>query len=670
MSKQDSANNHAKIRQRMEKLAKQINELRFKYHVLDDPTVTDEVYSSLTHELVELEGKYPQVKLKNSPTQRVGGTALGKFEKVRHESRMLSINDAFSKEDVMAWEQRLFKLLDVKSLEYFCELKFDGLAASLRYENGELAIAATRGDGFVGENITNNIRTIGSVPLEVDVKGGLEVRGEVVMSKRQWEELNKQQEKEGKPLYANTRNAAAGSVRQLDPKITAQRRLSYYAYDIITDLALKTHEAVHKKLKDLGFKTTENYQRQAKSLDEVFVFYDLVQKKRDDLPFGIDGVVVSVNDVSLLKRLGVVGKAPRGMVAFKYPPEKSTTIVEDIQVQVGRTGKLTPVAHLKPVHVGGTTVSRATLHNEEEIRRKDIRVGDTVVIQRAGDVIPEVVEVLPKLRTGKEKKFAMPKACPVCKTEVQRRAAGKDQSVDWYCMNPKCPAKNLRAMEHFISAFEIYTVGPKILERFKDEGLISDAVDLFYLKPEDLQSLERFGEKSAVNIVSSIQKSKTITLPKFIYAQGITHVGEETAFDLAQRFGSIQKLMGASLEDIGAIPNIGGVVAQSVFNWSQDKRHRQFIERLIRAGIKIETIKVKKTPLSGKSVVVTGTLDALSREEAKKAVREAGGDWVGSVSKNTDYVVVGANPGSKYDKAQKLGVKILEEKDFLKLLGR
>lgn len=655
---------------RMKKLADQINDLRFRYHVLDDPTVTDEIYDSLTQELIALETKYPQLKMKNSPTERVGGVALDKFTKVPHSHRMLSLNDAFDKDQVRAWQDRIFKLLDIKAIEYFCELKFDGLAISLRYQKGDLSVAATRGDGYVGEDVTRNMRTVQSVPLDLDKKINLEVRGEVVMTKKAWIDLNKRQEAEGKPLYANTRNAAAGSIRQLDPKITATRNLTYFAYDVIGGEGFKSHDQVHTQLKKFGFKTSEGYQRKAKNLDEVFEFYDMVEKHRDDLPFGIDGIVVSVNDIRLFQRLGVVGKAPRAMVAFKFPPEQVTTVVEGILVNVGRTGKLTPVAQLRPVFVGGTTVSRATLHNESEIKRLDVRIGDTVVIQRAGDVIPDVVEVLPKLRTGKEKKFIMPKNCPVCKKPVERREAGKDESVDWYCVNSSCPTKNLRAMEHFVTAFEIYTVGPKILARFKDEGLISDVVDLFYLKLEDIQSLERFGEKSAENIVNSIQGSKKITLPKFIYALGITHVGEETAFDLAQRFGSIQKLMNASSEEINAISNIGTAVAKSVSEWFAEKRNKEFVERLLKAGIKIETIKIKKTALSGKSVVVTGTLDNMSREEAKEAVREAGGDWVSSVSKNTDYVVVGASPGSKADKAQSLGVKILDEEQFKKLLGK
>ncbi len=658
-----SKDNATAIRSRMEKLVKQVNELRFRYHVLDDPEITDAVYDSLTQELLELEDKYPQFKLKNSPTGRVGGVALDKFEKVPHDHRMLSLSDAFSVEELQEWEDRITKILPGITWDYFCELKFDGLAISLRYEQGELAVAATRGDGFVGENVTQNIQTIQSVPLEVPVKKDLEVRGETIMTKETWEALNKRQAAEGKALYANTRNAAAGSIRQLDPKITASRKLQFYAYDLITDLGQTSHAQVHEQLKGLGFKTSK-HQRTAKSLQEVIEFYHEIDRVRKDLPFGIDGIVVSVNDIQLFKRLGVVGKAPRGMVAFKFPPDQVTTVVEDILVQVGRTGKLTPIAKLKPVFVSGTTVSRATLHNEDEIRRLDVRVGDTVVIQRAGDVIPDVVQVLPKMRSGKEKKFNIPKTCPVCKQLVERRG------VDYFCINSDCPTKNLRAMEHFVSAFNIYTIGPKVLKRFKEEGLISDVVDLFYLKKEDIQSLERFGEKSAENIVASIQAHKKITLPDFIYALGIPHVGEETAFDLASRFGSMETLMKASEEEINAIGNIGEVVAGATHDWFAKKANQNLVQNLIKAGIKIENVKIKSTPLSGKSILVTGTLESLSREEAKAAVREAGGDWTSSVSKNTDYVVVGENPGSKEEKAKKLGVKILNESQFLKLLGR
>ncbi len=648
------------IRERIRKLGDEINDLRHRYHVLDDPRVTDEVYTSLTQELLKLEKEFPQFKLKNSPTERVAGVALDKFKKVSHESRMLSLTDAFSREDVEAWEERLLKLVPGAKLSYFAETKFDGLAVSLRYKKGELEVAATRGDGFVGEDITNNVKTIQSIPLTLPDKIDIEMRGEIVMTKSVWQELNKEQAKKGLPLYANTRNAAAGSVRQLDPKMTAQRKLQFYGYDILGG-DYSTHAEIHEEIEKLGFRVTK-YQRVCKTLKDIFTFYEEVGKVRNSLPFGIDGVVVSVDEVALLRRLGVVGKAPRGMIAFKFPPEQATTLVENIGVQVGRTGKLTPVAHLKPVFVSGTTVSRATLHNEDEIKRLDVRLGDTVVIQRAGDVIPDVVEVLVKLRTGKEKKFSMPKLCPVCKTLVVRKG------VDYFCVNDDCPTKNIRAMEHFVSAFDIYTVGPKILRRFKDEELISNVVDLFYLTKEDIQSLERFGEKSAENIVASIQEHKKITLPKFIYSLGIPHVGEETAFDVSERLGSIEKIMGASAADFNSIPNIGEVVSESLADWFKKSANQKLVKDLIKAGIKIGQVKVEKTKLTGKSVVVTGTLNNMSREEIKEKVRRAGGDWSSSVSKNTDYVVVGENPGSKADKAEQLGVKILDEKEFTKLL--
>lgn len=667
------------IKARMKKLTEEINGLRFRYHVLDDPAVTDEIYDSLTQELLQLERKYPQLKLPNSPTDRIGGVALDKFEKVKHAQPMLSLNDAFDEQAVRDWEKRLRKILPDQKLDYFVEVKFDGLGISLRYKSGRLSIAATRGDGSTGENVSQNVRTIHAVPLALDSSLSLEVRGEAIMTKEVLRQLNHRQKKLGLPEYANTRNAAAGSIRQLDPKVTASRKLEYFAYDLMGASNLSTHEQIHQKLSDLGFSTgggsafggkVPKHHKHCKTLDEVFEFYRQMLKLRDKLPYGIDGIVVLVNNLEILKRLGVVGKAPRGMLAYKFPAGKATTVVDDIVVQVGRTGKLTPVAHLRPVFVSGTTVSRATLHNEDEIKRLGVRIGDTVVIQRAGDVIPDVVEVLPQLRTGKEKFFHMPKHCPVCKQPAKKRSSGKEQSVDWYCENIDCPTRNLRAMEHFVSVLDIYTVGPKILKRFKDEGLISDIVDLFYLKKEDIQSLERFGEKSAENIVTSIRARKQVTLPKFIFALGITHVGEETAFDLAQRFGSIEKLMSASKEEVNAVSNIGDVVARSVFEWFGKKTNQELIQKLIKAGIKIQNVKIHKTALSGKSIVVTGTLDSLSREEAKEAIRKAGGNWAGSVSKNTDYVVVGNNPGSKYDKAQKLGVKTIDEKEFLKLMGR
>lgn len=668
--------NHKEIKSRIRKLTKEINMLRFRYHVLDDPSVTDEIYDSLTQELVVLEEKYPQFKLKNSPTSRVGGKAQERFVKVKHKHRMLSLTDAFDEQGVRDWETRVKKILPQEKFDYFCELKFDGLAVSLIYDHEGLAKAATRGDGFVGEDVTRNVKTIHSIPLTLE-RENLEVRGEVIMPKQSLRALNKENEKQGKAPYANTRNAAAGSIRQLDPKISANRNLQYYAYDLISDFPAlnasvadggpKSHEEIHKLLTRFGFKVSE-HQKHAKSLDEVFTFYKQVSKLRDKLDFGIDGIVIIVNDIETFKRLGVVGKAPRGMLAYKFPPEQVTTVVEDIIIQIGRTGKLTPVAKLRPVSVGGTMVSRATLHNQDEIKRLDVRIGDTVVIQRAGDVIPDIVEVLKKLRTGKEKKFVMPGICPICGSRVSK----KQGEVDHKCTNKGCFARQIRGIRHFVSkgAFNIEGIGPKVLDKFVEVGLIKDAADLFTLKKEDIEVLERFADKSAENIVKSIQNSKQIVLPKFIFSLGILHVGEETAFDLSQRFGSVEKLMKASQEEIEAVPNIGGVVAKSLIEWMSNKQNQELIQKLIKNGVMIGSVKIKKTPLLGKSIVVTGTLDSLSREEAKEQIREAGGNWVSSVSKNTDYVVVGDNPGSKAAKAETLGVKILNEQEFLKLLGK
>ncbi|MDP2933234.1 MAG: NAD-dependent DNA ligase LigA [bacterium] len=701
----------AKIR--AEKLREQINDLRFRYHVLQNPKVTDEVYTSLTEELKGIEREFPDLVTTDSPTQRVGGQALEKFVKVRHESRMLSLNDAFSESEVKDWEERISKLEPQARWGYMCELKFDGLATSLIYEDGVFVRGATRGDGFVGEDITGNLKTIGAIPLRLNLElrhteefsrglkqrlqkklaqaKKIEVRGEALMSKQAFAELNRQQKKSGEAEFANPRNAAAGTLRQLDPKITASRKLSWHAYQLVTDLGQETHEEEHSICAMLGF-PVDGHSKLVPDLAEVAKFQQSVGKIREKLPFEIDGVVAQVNEKKFFDRLGIIGKAPRGAIAFKFAAQKATTVVENIKLQVGRQGNLTPVAVMRPVDVGGVTVTHASLHNIDEIRRLDLKIGDTVVIQRAGDVIPQVVEVLPKMRTGKERVFHMPKKCPVCGSSVERQMialssptpgsnvivgtgegrGGKGrEGVAMVCTNRLCPAKNLRSIEHLVNAFEIYTIGPKIIERFKDEGLITDAADIFSLKKEDVQVLDRFGEKSAENIVKSIEEHKKVPLAKFIFALGILHVGEETAIDLAQHFGSLERLEKASLEETDAIPNIGGAVARSIYEYFKDKHNLDFIGRLIKNGvsIKYQVSGIKKSGLLfGKKVVVTGTLESMSREGAKEAVRKAGGDWVSSVSKNTDYVVVGENPGSKVEKAKSLGVKILDEKEFLKLI--
>lgn len=667
--------NEAEIKKRMEKLARQIDDLRYRYHVLNDPAVTDEIYESLTAELMKLEHKYPQYRSPDSPTQRVGGKPLEKFVKVKHATAMLSLNNAFSKEELSAWETRIKKLLSSKQqkeIDYFCELKYDGLSLSLEYENGLLVRASTRGDGQTGEDITQNAKTIHSIPLRIKDTRKIEVRGEGLMLKKVWAALNKKNEKDGKPTFANTRNAAAGSIRQLDPKVAAERKLDFYAWEVSTDLPeLKTHEQEHRFMQHLGFKV-DPHQKHVKNLDGVWNFVEHIENIREDLPFGTDGVVITVNNLGLHQHLGVIGKAPRYSIAYKYPAEKATTKVLDIIVNVGRTGALTPIAVFEPTFVAGSTISKATLHNMDQIERLDVRIGDTVVIRKAGEVIPEVVEVLHKMRSGHERKFKVPDKCPVCEGKVEKREIGekgKEKSAVYFCTNPKCPAKNLRALEHFVNAFEIMSVGPQILERFKDDGLISDAADLFTLKKEDIAGMDRFGDKSAYNIIASIKEHSKVSLARFIFSLGILHVGEQTSGDVAGHFGGLEKLMGASLDEINEVDNIGPVIAKSIYDFLNTKENVRHIQKLLHNGVHIVAGPKKiSNKFEGKTFVITGTLDSMSREEAKQKVKQMGGKTSESVSKLTSFVVVGAEPGSKLGKAEKLGVKILNERQFLEML--
>lgn len=682
---------------RIEKLTSEIVAHQEAYYVHDDPTVSDDVYDSLIRELKALEKEFPELADPNSPVHRLGGKPLDKFVKVPHAVRMLSLNDAFSKEEVLDWEKRIYKLLanPTTKLKYFCELKMDGLAVSLTYENGLLVRGATRGDGTIGEDITENLKTVKSIPLKLSgaYPSFIEVRGEAVMSKETLKRLNRANEKAGRPLLANTRNAAAGSLRQLDPKLAGARGLDFLAYDIAqispdTGIwGIKTHSEKHALLRKLGF-VLDKHERVTKNTEEIFAFVDEIEKLRPDFAFGTDGVVVSVNDISQEEAIGVVGKAPRWAIAYKYPAEKATTTVLDITIQVGRTGVLTPLAHFKPVLVAGSMVAKATLHNMDQIARLDIRIGDTVVIQKAGDVIPEVVEVLTKLRTGKEKKFVMPIKCPECGSKVEKREGSAERSflagrgkssrseisklsVAYYCTNPSCPAKNIRGMVHFVNALEIYTVGPKILERLKDEGLITDAADLFTLTEADLSGLERFGEQSAKNIIESIESKKHPELWRFIFSLGIIHVGEETARDLASYFKTFEKLSVAKKEDFDDIPNIGPAVSESISEYFKNPLSKIFLKKLFKSGVKPKMYKLQagSYKLQGKTFVLTGTLPTLSREDAKAKIIALGGKVSSSVSKNTDYVVAGDNPGSKYTEAQKLGVKIIDEDGLLKFVS-
>lgn len=653
---------------RIKKLRLQINELRHKYHTQNDPAVTDDVYESLTRELISLEKEYPEFVVANSPINRVAGEPLPFFTKVEHSSRMLSLNDAFSHDDVYDWEKRNRKLLlSEEDLTYFCELKLDGLAVSLTYKDGIFIQGATRGDGFVGEDVTMNLRMVDNVPLELSkkVKGIIIIRGEIVMSKNVWNKLNIQNKKLGKTLFANTRNAAAGSLRQLDPQIAKDRHLDFFAYDISefpNEIKIKSHSQKHNLLRELGF-NVDKHEKIASNLKEVFEFINEIAKLRPNFAYGTDGIVVHVDDLEKEKILGVVGKAPRAVIAYKYPAERATTQVVDITLNIGRTGVLTPLAHFVPTLVAGSTVSKATLHNIDQINRLDIRVGDTVVIQKAGDVIPEVVEVLPNMRTGKEVKFKMPKNCPVCSSSVEQK------DIFYYCTNKNCKGRDRRGMQHFVNALEIYEIGPKILDRLKDEGLISDASDLFALEESDLSGLERFGAKSAENIIKSIKSHKNIKFWRFLYALGILHMGEQTARDIANHFHTLDKLKKASLAEIESVENIGPVVSSSIYDFFHSKESSIFIEKLIANGVKIQkSIKSTTGKFVGKIFVLTGTLSEMSRETAKKYITDNGGKVASSVSTKTDFLLAGDSPGSKYNNAVKFGVKIISESDFLKML--
>jgi len=667
---------------RIEKLKKVISHHRYLYHVLDRQEISDEVHDSLKRELSELERQFPDLITPDSPTQRVGGEPLDKFEKVQHTAPMLSIDDVFTQKDVQDWESYLSRLVPNERTCYFCEVKIDGFAISLLYKNGLLVRAATRGNGRVGEDVTGNIRTVESVPLRLVMhertlalkilkrveaviqKGEIEIRGEIYMDKKTFKKINREQSRAGQKPYSNPRNLAAGSVRQLDPVLTQSRNLKFFAYDIIGDVGQTKHSEEHQVARALGFRTVSR-EKICKNTQEILDFWGKVTKERDKLPYNIDGVVVTIDDNALFDKLGVAGKSPRGIRAFKFAPKQTTTVVQDIQVHVGRTGAVTPIAHLRPVQISGVTVSRATLHNQDEIDRLDVRIGDTVIVARAGDVIPDVIEAVKNLRTGKEKKFHMPIQCPQCRTTLR-----KTEEVILRCTNKDCPARNREHLYFFASgrAFDIEGLGPKIIDQLLESGLISNPADIFDLKEGDLVPLERFQEKSARNIISAIDKSKNITLARFIHALGIRHVGEETAADLAEFFGSIENLEKASKDDIRSIPDIGGVVAKEVYDWFGNRHNKNFIQTLVAKGVSIEKPEHVGTKLKGKTFVFTGAFEKITRQEAERKVRMLGGNPAGSVSSQTDYVVVGENPGSKYDQARELGVKIIDEKKFLKML--
>ena len=663
MNKQEAKN-------RIEKLRELINHHRYLYHVLDKQEISEQALDSLKKELFDLEQEYPDLITSDSPTQRIGGKPLDVFEKIEHQKMMYSLNDAFSREDMDNWENRNNKLLteeEKNSIKYYCEPKLDGLAIELVYRNGILEIGSTRGDGKIGENVTQNIKTIESIPLNLKTKEKeVIVRGEAVITKSDFIKINKQRKKDNLSVYANPRNLAAGSIRQLDSNVAAERKLTADVYSLISDLGQKTHSEEHEILEKLGFKTNNKYNKLCKNLDEVFSFYNYWQKHRETLPFEIDGLVISINDNRIFNKLGIVGKTPRGAIALKFPLMQTTTIVEDIKVQVGRTGAMTPVAILKPVDINGVTITRATLHNEKEIERLGLKIGDTVVVGRAGDVIPEISKVFPELRTGKEKNFKMPDRCPSCETKLIK----PEKEIVWRCLNPNCFSRKLRLFQYFVSrgAFNIDGLGPRIVERFIEEGLVSDPSDLFNLKEGDIFPLERFADKSAQKIVANIQAKKKVPFYKYIYALGIRNVGQKTSRDLTSIFKTIDDFKKAKFEDFENIEGIGPKVAESIVEWFKDQDNVKFLNKLEKAGVEYFSEKNVGNKLKGKSFVITGTMEKLSREEAKEKIVSLGGEVSSAISKNIDYLVLGENPGSKYEKAQKLAIKILNEKEFLKII--
>jgi len=666
------------IIERLEKLKKTIEHHRYLYHVLDKEEISPEALDSLKHELAEIEEKYPELKTADSPSQRIAGEALKGFKKIKHKVSQWSFNDAFSEDEIRDFDKRVRKFLkedrgQEQKPTYTTELKIDGLKIILDYENGFLKTAATRGDGKIGEDVTHNIRTIGSVPLQLKQKVDVVVEGEVWMSKTGLQKLNKDRKSKNLPLFANPRNAAAGSIRQLDPRIAAKRELDNFVYDLsLSDIGIpETQIEELKLLEDLGFKVNKHY-KLCRTIEEVINYWKEWQGKASKEPYLLDGVVVKVNEKYFQEILGYTGKAPRFAIALKFPAEQVTTVVEDIILQVGRTGVLTPVAHLRPVLVAGSTVSRATLHNEDEIKRLDVRIGDTVILQKAGDVIPDIVSVVKEMRTGKEKPFVWPSNVPDCGGGVAiERIPG---AAAWRCKNKNSFAQQKRKFYHFVSkkTFNIEGLGPKVIDQLLDAKLISSFPDIFTLKKGDLLSLPRFAEKSVDNLLSAISDAQKVTLARFIMALSIPLVGEEMALDIAGHFKDIQRLKRATFQELDMLPGIGSKVAESVVEWFNDKKNQKLLDKLLElVTIEKETFSVSnKVGISGKSFVLTGTLESMSREEAKEKIRESGGEISSSVSSNTDFVVAGEDPGSKYEKALELGVKILTEKEFLNLLAK
>lgn len=658
-----------------DKLRREIRHNEYLYYVLDAPEITDAEYDRMMVRLRELEARYPDSIPADSPTQRVGGRASSQFTEVRHLEPLLSLGNVFSAEELRAFDERVRSGLPAGSkVEYVMEPKIDGLACSLIYENGKLVRAATRGDGVVGENVTANVRTIRSIPLTLKVPEGeavpelLDVRGEVYMPRQAFMRLNEQRAERGESEFANPRNAAAGSLRQMDPQVTASRSLSFFAYYLVGEGAQPKHSESLALLARYGFKVSENY-KVVENIDEAIKYIGDFNELRQGLSYDTDGAVIKVNDVYQQRILGATGKDPRWATAYKYPPEQAETTLEDIDWRVGRTGVLTPTAVLTPVKLSGSVISRATLHNEDFIRAKDIRIGDRVIINKAGEIIPEVLRVVVEKRTGDEKEVEIPSVCPECGWRVERQ--GEEAAIR--CTNPHCPALGREGLIHFVSrdAMNIDGCGPSVINALLDAGLVRDAADLYSLRKEDLLKLERMGEKSADNLLAALAESKKNELDKLLFALGIRHVGAKVARILATEFGSMEKLQQAQPEELAQIRDIGDKIAESAVTWLNVPANIDLVERLAAAGLTMTftpPASQEDNPFFGKTLVFTGTMPTLGRAEAKTMAQDVGAKVSGSVSKKTDYVIAGAEAGSKLEKAQQLGVTVIDEAEFLRML--
>ena len=665
--------------ERLKQLRKLINDYRYHYHVLDESIMSEAAADSLKHELTELEAEYPELVIPDSPSQRVAGEPLPGFSQVKHTSRMLSLNDVFNREELEAWAKRIQKLAPGHEPEYFADVKMDGLAVALWYENGVFVRAVTRGDGFIGEDVTSNVRTIDSVPIQLRhsdkfsrfLKGRTEIRGEIIIHKKDFEDLNKQRQKDGLALYANPRNLAAGSIRQLDPKLAADRPLRFRAWDMLRDdpAEVPTYVYAYEVMRQLGF-AANGQTKVFKDIDSLMKYADEWETKRHEMPYNTDGLVIKLNDRKQYAELGVVGKAPRGAVAYKYAAEEATTIVKDIVVSIGRTGAATPVAVFDPVQVAGTTVQHASLHNADEIARKDVRVGDTVVIFKAGDIIPQVSRVLTELRPKSAKKFDMQKE--LARQYPELEFVRPEGEAVYRVKGVTGPVLLKRAVGHFASkgAMDIDGLGEKNVIALVDAGLVKDMADIYALTKEQVLTLDRFADVSANNLINAISAARNPELPRFIYGLGIRHVGQQTAIDLAEHFGSIDKLAHATLDEVMQVSGVGEVVAESIVAWFTDEDNQKLLQKFQKLGVKPHYQSRARGPLHGKSFVITGTLEHMSRDDAAAKIRELGGSFQSSVGKDTSYLVVGQNVGaSKLKKAEKLGTKQISEQDLIKLIG-